>query len=68
MQPGNIELSAVKKMDPLRERRFTTGFGIREAAAKRVEVQLGPAELNAEGRRQEAERQRAGGKGAAGQA
>jgi formylglycine-generating enzyme required for sulfatase activity len=59
VQPGNIELTAVKKVDPLRERRFTTRFGIGEAAAKRVEVQLGPAELNAEGRRQEAERQRA---------
>lgn len=59
VQPGNIELSAVKKVDPLRERRFTTRFGIGEAAAKRVEVQLGPVELNAEGRRQEAERQRA---------
>lgn len=58
VQPGEVRLRAYKKVDGLRERLFEQEFRVGEGVVKRVEVVLGPAQLNEEGRVQEAERQR----------
>ncbi len=59
VEPGQIEVTALKKVDAQRERRFSTRFGLGEGVVKRVDVQLGPAELNPEARREHEARQRA---------
>jgi len=56
--PGTVQLRAVKKIDAEHERVFEQEFRMGEGSAKRVEVLLGPARLNAEGMRREAERKR----------
>ena len=55
---GTVELRAIKAVDAERERVFFTSFGIGDGVVKRVEVQLGPTQLNEAGRRAAAERQR----------
>lgn len=58
VQAGTLEVSALKRLDANREQRFTQTFGIGEGVVKRLDVQLGPPELNEAGRRAEAERRR----------
>ncbi len=48
---GTVELRAIKAVDAERERVFFTSFGIGDGVVKRVEVQLGPTQLNDAGRR-----------------
>ncbi|MCE2723853.1 MAG: formylglycine-generating enzyme family protein [Burkholderiales bacterium] len=56
---GQVEIRALKKIDSLRERTFTQSFRIGDDVVKRLEVTLGPVQLNAEGQRVETERRRA---------
>ncbi len=56
---GQVEITAVKKVDAQRERRFSTRFGIGDGVVKRVEVQLGQPALTEQARQAQAEQQRA---------
>jgi formylglycine-generating enzyme required for sulfatase activity len=59
VQAGQIVVEAVKRVDATRERRFVTRFGLGEGVVKRVDVVLGPPQLNAAAQRAEDERRRA---------
>lgn len=56
--PGTVRLQGLKSLGQGRERSFETQFAIGSGVAKRVEVELGPVQLNAEGRRLEEDRLR----------
>lgn len=56
--PGSVKVEALKSLGNGRQRVFTSNFAIGNGVAKRVEVELGPVQLTAEGRRLEEERQR----------
>ncbi|XHS77009.1 SUMF1/EgtB/PvdO family nonheme iron enzyme [Burkholderiaceae bacterium UC74_6] len=58
VQAGAVKLEAVKKVDAQRERTFVQEFRIGDAVTKHIDIVLGPVQLNADGRRIEAERQR----------
>jgi len=55
---GTLQLHVLKKVDASRERVFTQEMRIGDGTVKRIDVQLGPTQLNAEGMRREAERTR----------
>lgn len=56
VRPGTVKLRAVKKVDATRERVFEDEFSMGDSVIKRVEVNLSPPRLNAEGQRRENER------------
>jgi formylglycine-generating enzyme required for sulfatase activity len=54
---GDLQMRLVKKVDTLHERVFEQDIRMGDGVVKRVEARLGPAQLTAEGRRVEAQRQ-----------
>ena len=58
VQAGTVQLQALKKVDADRERVFNTSISIGEGVVKRIDIVLGPVQLNEAGRLAEAERKR----------
>lgn len=60
VQPGNVRVTALKNVDAQQERTFATEFRVGPGTAKRVQVELGAPQLNAQAQRQaEAAQERA---------